>query len=327
MNILITGATGFVGSHLSEYLLRQGDDVQGTFIYDHELELVPERVRQEVHLHRCDLTDGSALRDLIRTLRPERVYHLAAISSVHKSWEGRDRVLRVNLFGWLALLEALQEFCPQARVLMISSGEVYGNVPAERLPAAETCPLRPLNPYASSKAAQEALCYQYIHTYHLPIVIVRPFNHTGPRQSPNFVCPDFAKQVAEIEHGLRPPLISVGNLEAKRDFLDVRDVVRAYHLALEQCPVGIPLNIAAGTTWMIQHILDTFIRMSTVPIEVRQDPSRLRPADVPVMIGDASLLRQYTGWQPEIAFEETLQSVLDYWRQQVAILGNNLKIV
>jgi GDP-4-dehydro-6-deoxy-D-mannose reductase len=317
VKVLVTGATGFVGSHLCEYLIRQGDNVHGTFIIQSELDNFPDFVRQHVVLHRCDLTEVEPLRDVIKTVRPERVYHLAAISSVYKSWKGRDLVLRVNLFGWLHLLEALQEFCPEARVLMVSSGEVYGKVSEAQQPISETHQLRPLNPYAASKAAQELLCYQYIHAYQLPIVIVRPFNHTGPRQVLNFVCPDFAKQIAEVEKGIREPVIFVGNLETRRDFLDVRDVIRAYHLALEQCPIGAPVNVASGKAWSIQDILDMLLQFSKVPIEIRQAPDRLRPSDVPLMIGDYTLLYQQTGWQPAIPFKETLLSVLEYWRNTI----------
>lgn len=315
MKILITGATGFVGSHLGEYLLRQGDEVHGTWLYERELATLPEFVRPRLTLHRCDLSVVEQLREVVRTVRPERLYHLAAISSVHKSWEDRDRVLRVNLFGWLNLLEVLRQDCPATRVLMVSSGEVYGNVPEMHQPIRETQPLRPLSPYAASKAAQELLCYQYLHAYRLPVVIVRPFNHTGPRQSPNFVCADFAKQIADIEKHLHAPVISVGNLDARRDFADVRDVVRAYHLALERCPVGVPVNVASGNAWAIQAVLDTLLRFSRVPIEIRPDPARRRPSDVPLMLGDYALLAQQTGWQPEIPFEETLANVLEYWRQ------------
>ena len=315
VKVLITGATGFVGSHLCEYLLRLGDEVHGTFIYQHELDILPDLVRQHVVLHRCDLSAAEQIPEVLKIVQPERVYHLAAISSVHQSWEGRDRVLRVNLFGWLHLLEALQQYCPETRVLMISSGEVYGKVPETQQPIREMQPLHPLNPYAASKAAQELLCYPYIHAYQLPIVIVRPFNHTGPRQVPNFVCPDLTKQIAEIEKGLREPVIAVGNLDVRRDFSDVRDVVRAYHLALEHGPVGAPVNVASGKAWMIRDILAILLQFSHVPIEIRPDPDRLRPSDVPLMLGDFTRLKQQTGWQPEIPFEETLLSALEYWRQ------------
>lgn len=318
MKVLVTGATGFVGSHLCEYLLHHNDEVYGTYLFEHECEHLPGVVRQQAKLFLCDLTDGEQLRQVIEAVRPERVYHLAAISSVHKSWEGTERVLRVNLFGWLNLLEVLRTYCPNARILMIGSGEVYGNVPEAQQPIAESAPLHPLNPYAASKAAQELLCYQYIHAYQLPVVIVRSFNHTGPRQALNFVCPDFAKQIAEIERGLREPVMFVGNLEARRDFSDVRDIIRAYYMALERCPVGIPVNIASGKAWSIQNILDTLLQLSSVPIDIRHDPERLRPSDVPLMLGDYSLLHQQTGWQPEVPFEETLRSVLNYWRQQTA---------
>lgn len=315
MKVLITGATGFVGSHLCEYLLRQGNEVHGTFIYQDEVDRFPDFLRENVTLHTCDLTKIEQVRSVITSEDFERIYNLAAISSVHQSWKGQDLVIRVNLYGWLNLLESLHEFCPKAKVLMVSSGEVYGIVPEHRQPIPESQPLRPINPYADSKAAQELFCYQYIHRYQLQIVIVRPFNHTGPRQVPNFVCPDFARQIAAIEKGEREPVMSVGNLEARRDFSDVRDVVRAYHLALERCPIGMPLNIGSGKAWSIRQVLDTLLQFSKVPIEVRHDRDRLRPSDVALMLGDYSLLHRQTGWQPEISFEETLLSVLDYWRR------------
>ncbi len=317
MKVLITGATGFVGSHLCGCLLEQHDDVHGTYLYDDELERFPGSLQHNITLHRCDLTSLDQIRSVLTTTRFERVYHLAGISSVHQSWKGQDLVIRVNLYGWLNLLEVLHETSPKARILMVSSGEVYGIVPEDKQPITEAHHLRPINPYADSKASQEMFCYQYIHRNHSQIVIVRPFNHTGPRQIPNFVCPDFAKQIAEIEKGQREPVISVGNLEARRDFLDVRDVVRAYHLAIKSCPVGVPVNIASGKARSIQQVLDTLLQFSTVPIEVRQDPDRLRPSDMPLMLGDSSRLHQQTGWQPAIPFEETLRSVLKYWRGQV----------
>ncbi len=318
MKALITGATGFVGSHLCEYLVPQGDEVHGTFVFDEELALFPSAIRDSVTLHRCDLRDAEQMRNVVNTVRPDRIYHLAAISSVQRSWEGREKVLRINLFGGLNLLEAVREFCPESRVLMISSGEVYGKVPEGLQPIAENRPLHPINPYAASKASQEMFCYQYIHTYQLPVVMVRPFNHSGPRQALNFVCPDFAHQIAEIEQGLRAPLMLVGNLEARRDFSDVRDIVRAYHLAIEQCPVGISMNIASGRAWSIQEVLNTLLQISTVSIQVKKDPDRLRPADVSLLLGDASQFHQHTGWHTEIDFHDTLESVLNYWRQRVS---------
>ncbi len=318
MKVLITGATGFVGSHLCEYLLERGDEIHGTYIYQDELDRFPEHLRDQVTLRKCDLTEVDQIRDMFQGTCFDRAYNLAAISSVHQSWnKGQELVLRVNLYGWLNLIETLHELCPKARVLMVSSGEVYGIVPEAQQPTSENAPLQPINPYADSKAAQEMFCYQYIHRYQSQIVMLRPFNHTGSRQSPSFVCSDFAKQVAEIEKGLKEPVMSVGNLEARRDFSDVRDVVRAYHLALEHAPIGTPMNVASGKALAVQEMLDILLKQSRVPVEVRQNPDRLRPSDVPLMLGDASLLRRHTGWKPEIPFEETILSVLDYWRTQI----------
>ncbi|MCP4403310.1 MAG: GDP-mannose 4,6-dehydratase [bacterium] len=318
MKVLITGATGFVGSHLCEYLLEQGDEIHGTYIYQDELDRFPEHLRDKITLRKCDLTEVDQIRDMFQGTCFDRAYNLAAISSVHQSWnKGQELVLQVNLYGWLNLIETLHELCPKARVLMVSSGEVYGIVPEARQPTSENTPLQPINPYADSKAAQEMFCYQYIHRYQSQIVMLRPFNHTGSRQSPSFVCSDFAKQVAEIEKGLKEPVMSVGNLEARRDFSDVRDVVRAYHLALEHAPIGTPMNVASGKALAVQEMLDILLKQSRVSVEMRQNPDRLRPSDVPLMLGDASLLRRHTGWKPEIPFEETILSVLDYWRTQI----------
>lgn len=320
MKVLITGATGFVGTHLCEYLLQQGDEIHGTYIYQDELDRFPESLRQQVILHSCDLTEIGHVRRVMTTASFDRIYNLAAISSVHQSWsKGQELVLRVNLYGWLNLIETLHECCPNARILMVSSGEVYGIVPKDHQPIPESTPLRPINPYANSKAAQEMFSYQYIHRYQSQIVIVRPFNHTGPRQTPNFVCPDFAKQIAEIEKGTREPVMSVGNLEAERDFSDVRDIVRAYHLAIERCPIGTPVNVASGKAWPVQQVLDTLLKHSSVPIEVRQNPNRLRPSDISLMLGDYSLLHQYTAWQPKISFGDTLLAVLNYWRSLLGV--------
>ncbi len=315
MKILITGATGFVGTHLCEYLVQQGHVVHGTFLYQDELERFPETLKSRITLHTCDLADVEQVRHVTAQTDFEQVYHLAAMSSVHQSWKnGQESVLRVNLFGWLNLLESLHETCPDARILMVSSAEVYGIVPEDRQPVAETFPLRPINPYANSKAAQETFCYQYIHRYNSQIVMVRAFNHTGAGQSSNFVCSDFARQIAAIEQGRQHPVMSVGNLEARRDFSDVRDIVRAYSLALEYCPIGTPVNVASGSAWSIRQALDILLQHSQAVIDVQQDPARLRPSDVSLMLGDYTLLHQYTGWRPEVPFEETLQSVLEYWR-------------
>lgn len=318
VKILITGATGFVGTHLCEYLVQQGNEVHGTYIYHAELERFPDALQSHVILHSCDLSDIEQVRHVAAQAHFERVYHLAAISSVQQSWNKKqESVLRVNLFGWLNVLESFHEACPDARILMVSSGEVYGIVPEDEQPFSETCPLRPINPYANSKAAQEMFCYQYIHRYQSQIVIVRAFNHTGPRQSPSFVCSDFAKQIAAIEKGQQEPVMLVGNLEARRDFSDVRDIVRAYELALEHCPIGTPVNVASGKAWSIRQALDLLLQHSHMSIDVRQHPDRLRPSDVSLMLGDYTLLHQYTGWQPKISFEKTLLDVLDYWRTQI----------
>jgi GDP-4-dehydro-6-deoxy-D-mannose reductase len=220
------------------------------------------------------------------------------------------------------LLEAVRTHCPEARVVVVGSSSQYGLVRPEELPIRETQPLRPVNPYGVSKAAQDLVAQQYALTYRLAVVRPITFNYTGPGQPPAAAVPAFAQQIAEIEAGRRPPVLQVGNLEAERDILDVRDVVRAYVLLAEKGTPGEAYNVCAGRAYRMQWILDTLLEMSPASIEVVQDPARMRPSDVPVQVGDASRLRQATGWQPQIGMEQTLADVLWFWRERA---GQNEK--
>jgi len=315
LKALITGITGFVGSHLVEYLLGQGVEVMG--VADGEARLTPGTASL-VKFYRADLREREPIALVLKETRPDLVFHLAAQAHVPTSWADPastliDNVLfQLNLFLGI-LHEGLDPF-----VLIPGSIEEYGYVKPGELPVREENPLRPTNPYAVSKVSQDMLAYQYSLTHDLKCVRMRAFNHTGPRQASHYVVPALAKQVAEAEAGLVQPEIRVGNLEAKRDFTDVRDVVRAYHLALLRCEPGEVYNLGSGRAVSIRQVLDFYLAQSRVPLTVVREEERMRPWDVPEYVCDATKFRSRTGWQPLIPLEQTLADVLDYWRQQVA---------
>jgi GDP-4-dehydro-6-deoxy-D-mannose reductase len=228
-------------------------------------------------------------------------------------------VLQNNIQSQLNLLQAILDLGATPRMMVVGSNEEYGLVRTEELPVTEDTPLRPNSPYGVSKVAQDMLGLQYFLSHQLPIVRVRPFNHIGPRQAPGFVAPDFALQIAQAEVGERPPRITVGNLEVQRDFTDVRDMVRAYHLAITMGLPGDVYNIGSGQSHSISELLETLLSYSRVNINVEKDPERLRPSDVPVVRCDAGKFRELTGWEPRIPFKSSLRNVLDYWRQQVRL--------
>ncbi|HQE91316.1 MAG TPA: GDP-mannose 4,6-dehydratase [Anaerolineae bacterium] len=316
MRILITGATGFVGSHLRRYFLTHTDgEIVGTSYPD--TPPPPEDPQRET-LHFLDLRDAEATRALLAQSPPDYIIHLAAQSHVPTSYQDPWGTLENNIRGQLNLLEGCKTLHLTPRTLVIGSGEEYGRAGAAELPLTENHPLRPENPYSVSKVAQDVLGYQYFISFGLPIIRMRPFNHVGPGQSVRFVLPAFASQVADIEAGRQTPVMRVGNLTPARDFTDVRDVVRAYHLALTRGVPGEVYNIASGTPRTIQSLVDYLITLATVPIRVEIDPQRYRPADVPVIYGSAAKLQRDTGWKPEIPFEQTIQDVLDEWRQFTA---------
>jgi GDP-4-dehydro-6-deoxy-D-mannose reductase len=313
MHILITGATGFVGTHLRRYFLAQTDwDITGTCYPESP---PPPMDPQREALHFLDLRDAEATRALLAQSPPDYVIHLAAQSHVPTAYKDPWGTLDNNIRGQLNLLEAFKALSLAPRTLVIGSGEEYGRASADELPLVEDHPLRPENPYSVSKVTQDVMGYQYFISFKLPIIRIRPFNHVGPGQSARFVLPAFASQVAGIEAGKQAPVMRVGNLEPARDFTDVRDVVRAYHLALTHGKPGEVYNIASGTPRTIQSLVDQLIALATVPIRVEIDPERYRPADVPVFYGSAAKLKQDAGWEPEIPFEQTIQDVLDEWRK------------
>jgi GDP-4-dehydro-6-deoxy-D-mannose reductase len=267
------------------------------------------------------LLDRPALEELFQAARPDYVFHLAAQAFVPASWQDPWSTLENNIRGQLNVLLATLSAEPPPHVLVVGSAEEYGLVAPDELPVRETNLLRPYSPYAVSKVAQDMLGYQYHASHNLPVVRVRPFHHIGPGQSPAFVASDFAKQIAEAEAGLRELVMYVGNLEARRDFTDVRDMVRAYYLAVTQGEPGEVYNIGAERSYSIREVLDMLLTFSTVPIRVEQDPGRLRPSDVPELLCDCSRFRARTGWRAQIPLERTLEDTLDYWRAHVRDAG------
>ncbi|NPA91488.1 MAG: GDP-mannose 4,6-dehydratase [Chloroflexi bacterium] len=318
MRALITGVAGFAGSHLADYLVTHTDyEVWGVV---RRTRWRVAHLQDRIHLVTCDLTNQVATSRMIDNVRPDLVFHLAADARVGASWHHPWQTYEANLRAQLSLLEALVTTKQQAHVLIVGSNEAYGK--PVRLPVDEDHPFRPVTPYGVSKAAQDLMGLQYHLAFDLPVVRVRPFNHIGPRQSQGFVCADFASQVARIEAGLQEPVIRVGNLSARRDFTDVRDVARAYHLALTQGHVGDVYNVGSGEAHAIQEILDILLRASRVPIRVEVDPKRLRPSDVPEVRCDAGKLRSHTGWEPTIPFETSVLDTLEDWRRRVRETSN-----
>jgi len=318
MNVLITGITGFAGSHLAEYILAEhpGIKVCGIVRWRSRMDNV-KGILDKIELHEADLKDIVSLKKALAAIRPDKVFHLAAQSFVPTSWKLPVETFAINALGQINLFEALIDLKLNPKIQIAGSSEEYGRVHADEVPMKETNYLRPLSPYAVSKVAQDLLGYQYHQSYGLRTVRTRGFNHTGPRRGEVFVTSNFAKQVAEIEKGLKPPVIHVGNLEAKRDFTDVRDMVQAYWLATEKGKDGDVYNIGSGTTCVMQDMLDMLLGMSTVKVKVEVDPARLRPSDVPILLADASKFVTATGWKPRIAFKRTLEDLLNYWRERV----------
>jgi GDP-4-dehydro-6-deoxy-D-mannose reductase len=313
--VLITGVTGFAGSHLVDYLLTRNDcEIHGIQRWRSRTENIEHLKPGQITLHECDLRDATSTFDTIDKVRPDWIFHLAAQSFVPTSWVAPTESLTTNILAQLNIFEAVRRLGLKTRIQLACSSEEYGMVYPDEVPIQETNPLRPLSPYAVSKVGQDMLGYQYWMSWKVDSVRTRGFNHEGPRRGPVFVASDFAKQIADIEKGRKAPVLHVGNLDAKRDFTDVRDMVRAYVLALEKCEPGEVYNICRGQCWTIRETLDMLLAMSKTDIEVRQDPARLRPSDVQILLGDNSKFVKATGWQPVIPFERTLADMLEYWR-------------
>jgi GDP-4-dehydro-6-deoxy-D-mannose reductase len=314
--VLVTGITGFAGSHLVDSMLAKGGvEIFGILRWRSRTENI-EHFRSRVTLVECDLRDPISTRDVIEAVKPDWIFHLAAQSFVPTSWNAPSESLTTNVLGQLHLFEAVRHTGLKPRIQIACSSEEYGLVHENELPIRESNPLRPLSPYAVSKVAQDLLGYQYFKSYGTDVVRTRGFNHEGPRRPNVFVASDFAWQISEVEKGRREPVIHVGNLDARRDFTDVRDMVEAYWLALEKGEPGEVYNICSGKDYSIRRVLDLLLGMTQSKIEVRSDPKRMRPSDVPVLLGDNEKFRKQTGWTPRIPFEQTLADSLDYWRSK-----------
>jgi GDP-4-dehydro-6-deoxy-D-mannose reductase len=315
LRALITGANGFAGSHLTEYLLEHTD------VAPYGLGLGPQdhiaHLKGKLIFYEGDLCDRERVKEVLAEVRPDLIFHLAAQADVGVSWKDPWATLANNIHAQLNVLQGMVDLSLSARIMVVGSDEEHGLIKADELPVKETNPLRPDNPYGVSKIGQDMLGLQYYNSYGLPVVRVRPFNHIGPRQSDQFVASAFARQIAEAELGLRQPVIHVGNLSAQRDFTDVRDVVRAYYLILAKGQAGEVYNIGSGVPRLISDLLGTLLKWSELDIRVEQDPSRLRPSDVPVIYCDPTKLKECTGWQPTIPFEQSLCDVLEYWRGRI----------
>ena len=309
--VLITGSSGFVGGHLIDHLLSLGDnDIYGTYRSEK-----PKGEGDHLHFKQVDLEKKEEVDALLDEVRPDRIYHLAAQSNVDQSIKNPIATFHTNIDSQLNLLTSLKEKdMGETRILLVSSAEVYGFVTSSDLPVDEDTPYKPGNPYAVSKIAQDYIGFQYFLSYKLPLIRVRPFSHVGPRQSPAFVVANFAKQIALIEKG-GEKVIKVGNLEAKRDFTDVRDMVKLYAMLIEKGIPGEVYNAGKGEARSIQEILDTLLSFATVSITVEKDPSRMRPSDLPILVADPRKVKEITGWEPAIPLQDTLKDTLEYWRQ------------
>ncbi len=324
MRALVTGANGFVGSHLLEFLLARGANVHAMVrSFRSDYANLAHIDASKFALHTADLTDEAAMADLVRLVQPTHIFHLAAQSYVPASWEAPHATLTANIHGTLNLLEAVRRHAPHARVHIAGSSEEYGRVEADECPINEEQPLRPLSPYGVSKVGTDMLARQYAASYGLHIVVTRAFNHTGPRRGLVFAESDWARQIALIELGSLSPFIAHGNLDAIRDYTDVRDIVRGYVRAIEHGKSGEVYNLCSGPSASVtmRKVIETLVGLARPAIreriELRADPARARPSDVVRLVGDGTRARQELGWTPTIPLVDTMSELLAYWRVQV----------
>ena len=318
MKALIIGAAGFVGGYLIRELKAAGWEVHATCLPN-------EEIKEDCPVHTLDILKKEDISPLLNDIKPDVVYHLAAQSSVSVSWKRPQLTAEINVVGSINVLEAVRDAEKKdIRLILIGSGEEYGYIREGACPLSESEPLNPGNIYAATKACQDMLGKIYTRAYKMDIIMVRAFNHSGPAQSNIFVISDFCRQIAEIEKGMKEPVISVGNLSAKRDFTDVRDVVRAYRLLGEKGVSGNVYNVGRGKAVEIQYILDTALSYADQPIEVKRDPARMRASDIPLIEPDVSHIFEDTGWRAEITMEQTIKDTLDYWRKKLSSYGLSL---
>ncbi|WMC91712.1 GDP-mannose 4,6-dehydratase [Kineothrix sp. MB12-C1] len=309
---LIIGAAGFVGSYLSRYLYEEcGMEVYVTKLPYQRIE------EQKVKEYDLNILEEDEIVSLLFEVRPDYIFHLAAQSSVGTAWKDPGLTIDINIKGSVNVMDAVRELYYKPRILLIGSGEEYGHIRPGEIPIDEETTIRPGNIYAATKACQNMLGSIYAQAYDMEIMMVRAFNHIGPAQAPIFVVSDFCKQVAEIEEGMREPVIYVGNLRSMRDFTDVRDVVRAYALLMECGKSGETYNVGSGNAVTIREVLDLIISLSDKNIEVKIDNNKIRPVDVPIIEADITKINELTGWKPEIPLRQTIKETLDYWRERV----------
>lgn len=317
MRVLVTGITGFVGSHLTEYLLTLKNlEIWGIERWRSPKDNV-EHLLDKIHLVECDIRDSFSVEKAIAEIKPEKIFHLAAQSFVPTSWHSPAETITTNILGELNIFEACKTLGINPTMQIAGSSEEYGMVYPNETPIKETNPLRPLSPYGVSKVGQDLLAFQYFMSYKLNVIRTRGFNHTGPRRGEVFVESNFAQQIVNIEKGHQEPVIHVGNLDARRDYTDVRDMVKGYWLSSEKCEPGEVYNICSGKDYTIRKVLDILLSLSKVKVTIKQDTSRMRPSDVEILLGDNTKFCKATGWKPEIPFEKTMEDLLNYWRAKI----------
>lgn len=308
---LVIGAAGFVGDYLIRELHNNGMDAYATKLPHENFE------GESAIVYDLDILDKDAVVDILYEIQPDYIFHLAAQSSVGVAWKNPQLTVDVNIKGSINVMDAVRDLFYKPRILLIGSGEEYGYIRPEETPIREDNALRPGNIYAATKVCQNMVGSIYSRAYDMDLMMVRAFNHIGPGQASLFVVSDFCRQVAEIEKGIREPVIMVGNLAAKRDFTDVRDVVKAYVKLIQKGKAGETYNVGSGNAQEIRQILEKVIDMSDQEIEVKTDPNKIRPVDVPIIEADITKLNRLTGWKPEISVEQTIRETLDYWRMNV----------
>jgi GDP-4-dehydro-6-deoxy-D-mannose reductase len=313
VRVLITGIAGFVGTYLAGLLRQMKFDIIGI---DRLVQPVKNK-KNDIQIYNCDLSDFNETQKRIHQIKPNTIFHLAALSSVKQSFQEPKLTIETNIKSTLNILESVRQHEIKCKILLITSGDIYGNVDKNNLPIREDQYLRPVSPYAFSKACVDLLGYQYYHSYNQDIIRIRPFNHIGPRQSLGFVIQDFASQIAKIEKYGGNRILKVGNIDVKRDFTDVRDIVKGYYLASEKCTTGEAYNICSGKAYPLIDILEILISYSKIKFQIERSTSHLRATDIPILVGDYSRLQAKTGWEPAIPIENSLLDILNYWRNTV----------
>jgi len=317
MRVLVTGIAGFAGSHLADFILNKNNiKLYGIELSDKKIDNI-SHIKDKIELYRCDIRDDSAVYRIISKIKPDFIFHLAGQSFPLRSWSSPSDSLITNIIGALNILEAVRKSKIDSRIHIACSSEEYGEVKRNEMPIRECNPLRPLSPYAVGKLTQDMLGYQYYKVYKMFIVRTRAFNHLGARMDENFVISSFSRQIALIEKNRQRPVIYVGNINVRRDFADVRDVVEAYWLALTKGRAGEAYNICSGKGYKIRKLLEILLSFTSQKIEIKIDRCRFRHSDILLTIGDNSKFYRQTGWKPKIPIKETLRDILAYWRNKV----------